>query len=172
LVCFFNPQLGSNHNRGWARVCRTLGGTGARCHRETVTYANGKTYYYTTSTGHTIALSSIRHRKVQQGGSYLWRGKGKIDRACAYSTTPPTANTQPTAQPRETFLDAQAHYAPSQLSKADQIRNRIREAKTRTDYTDLLAQHEQSHVTEWAVRSLGMSRTLARTYVKNNWSKA
>jgi len=72
------------HGRNWQRVCRTLGGTGERCHSEPVKYAKGQTYYYTTSTGKTVALSVIRHRKVQQGGSYSLRGGGKIDRTCDY----------------------------------------------------------------------------------------
>jgi predicted SprT family Zn-dependent metalloprotease len=72
------------HGSNWQRVCRTLGGTGERCHSEPVKYAKGQTYYYTTSTGKTVALSVIRHRKVQQGGSYSLRGGGLIDRNCAY----------------------------------------------------------------------------------------
>jgi len=45
IVCFVNPMLGKHHNPGWQRVCRQLGGSGQRCHKEEVTYANGKTYY-------------------------------------------------------------------------------------------------------------------------------
>ena len=33
LVCYANPQLGANHDRGWKRVCVALGGNGERCRR-------------------------------------------------------------------------------------------------------------------------------------------
>ena len=84
LVCFVNPALGRNHDWGWQMVCRGLGGTGKRCHDQEVKYAKGNTYDYTTSTGHVIALSSIRHRKVQQGAVYHVRGKGSIHKQCEY----------------------------------------------------------------------------------------
>ena len=84
IVCFVNPNLGRNHDAGWNRVCRLLGGSGERCHKEVVTYAKGNTYIYTTSTGHTVSLSAIRHRKVQRGGYYICRERGRIDRNCQY----------------------------------------------------------------------------------------
>ena len=85
IICFVNPNLGRNHDAGWTRVCRLLGGSGERCHKEVVTYAKGKTYIYTTSTGHTVSMSAIRHRKVQNGGTYICRERGRIDRTCQYS---------------------------------------------------------------------------------------
>jgi len=85
IICYVNPSLGRNHDAGWNRVCRLLGGSGERTHQEQVVYAKGKTYIYTTSTGHTVSLSSIRHRKVQNGSSYNCRERGRIDRTCQYS---------------------------------------------------------------------------------------
>jgi predicted SprT family Zn-dependent metalloprotease len=72
------------HGAMWRRVCLALGGTAERCHSEQVKYAKGKTYYYTTSTGKVVALSVIRHRKIQMGTSYTLRSGGKIDRTCTY----------------------------------------------------------------------------------------
>jgi SprT protein len=90
IVCFFDPRLGRDHNIGWQRVCRQLGGTGKRCHSEEITYAKGKTYYYTTTSERVVALSSIRHKRVQDGVlTYTYRNAGKIDRTCAYTTVPP-----------------------------------------------------------------------------------
>lgn len=90
LVCYENPQLGRNHNPGWRRVCQQLGGTGERCHREEVSYAKGSTYYYTTSNGKTVALSQIRHNKIQRGMVYRFKyGWGHVDRHCKWSLTNP-----------------------------------------------------------------------------------
>jgi len=85
IVCFVAPQFGRAHNPGWRRVCRQLGGSGERCHREQVTYAKGRTYVYTTTTGHSVALSEVRHQRVQRGMTYSFRG-GHVDRFCAYIT--------------------------------------------------------------------------------------
>jgi SprT protein len=52
IVCFMKPQLGRNHDYGWAHVCRQLGGTGNRTHDMPVVYGNGVTYEYTTTRGH------------------------------------------------------------------------------------------------------------------------
>lgn len=90
IVCYVNPGLGRNHNPGWRRVCRMLGGTGERCHSEPITYARGLTYYYTTSTGCVIPLSVRRHRAVQQGVVYRFRNnKGVVDRNSHYTTVMP-----------------------------------------------------------------------------------
>lgn len=83
IICM-NLQWDRGHGKRWRNICLALGGTAERCHTETVKYAKGRTYHYTTSTGQTIALSQIRHRKIQQGASYSLRGGGRIDRTCAY----------------------------------------------------------------------------------------
>lgn len=173
IVCFVEPRLGRDHNPGWKSVCRTLGGTGNRTHSEMVTYANGKTFYYTTSTGHVISISSQRHRKVQKGLVYFFRGnKGKISRESPYSTTPPVQmtmrhavaeNTVPPVRPVPPVPPVR-NEAPVQRSgsKADQVRAKIRECRA--------AGLNQTTVVVWAITTLGMSRSLAATYVKNNWN--
>lgn len=83
IICM-NLQWDKGHGGRWRSVCAALGGNAERCHSETVKYAKGRTYYYTTSTGKTVALSIIRHRKIQQGTTYFTRGGGKIDRTCEY----------------------------------------------------------------------------------------
>ena len=72
------------HGRRWQAVCRSLGGDGERCHKEEVRYAKGSTYLYTTSTGKTIAISQVRHRKIQRGVVYRTVDGGKIDSTCTY----------------------------------------------------------------------------------------
>lgn len=86
IMCFMDPTRGGGHDYGWARVCIALGGSGATCHREEVVYGKGNTYEYTTTAGHKVRLSQIRHRRIQQGGRLLYRGgKGEVNRTCAFS---------------------------------------------------------------------------------------
>jgi SprT protein len=86
IVCFMDPRLGRNHDSGWARVCRQLGGTAERTHNEEVVYGKGRTFEYTTTHGHTVRVSETIHRKVQNGVEYRYRqGKGAINRTCAHS---------------------------------------------------------------------------------------
>lgn len=86
VVCFMNTSLGRNHDYGWARVCRALGGSGERCHEEEVVYGKGLTYEYITNKGQKVRLSEKRHRYVQQGGTLTYKqGRGVVTRICAYS---------------------------------------------------------------------------------------
>ena len=85
IVCMMNPRLGRNHDAGWTRVCRLLGGNGQRCHTEEVVYGKGNTYEYTTDCGHRVRVSSVIHGKIQRGVVYTWRqGKGKVDKSSTY----------------------------------------------------------------------------------------
>jgi predicted SprT family Zn-dependent metalloprotease len=83
VICFWK-NWDRGHGAKWKSACRVLGGSGQRCHSETVTYAKGKTFYYTSSTGQVVAISSIRHGKIQRGASYTLRTGGRVDRTCAY----------------------------------------------------------------------------------------
>jgi SprT protein len=86
IVCFMKPQLGRNHDYGWARVCRALGGTGDRTHDMPVVYGNGVTYEYTTDRGHKVRLNDKRHAVVQRGVPLTYRkGLGTVNQKCAYS---------------------------------------------------------------------------------------
>ena len=84
--CQFNRALGSNHDAGWARVCRALGGTGETRHKEEVVYGKGTTYEYTTDRGHKVRMSDKHHAVVQAGHPLIYRkGLGKVTKECAYS---------------------------------------------------------------------------------------
>jgi predicted SprT family Zn-dependent metalloprotease len=86
VVCYMDPGKGKNHDYGWARVCRELGGSGARTHDEEVVYGKGITYEYTTDRGHKVRLSDKRHRYVQAGGTLRYKhGKGAVSQLCAHS---------------------------------------------------------------------------------------
>jgi len=98
VVCYMGPSKGKNHDYGWARVCRALGGSGARTHSEEVVYGKGLTYEYTTDRGHKVRLSEKRHRYVQGGGRLSYkRGLGAVSNLCAHSIV--GARGQTLAQP-------------------------------------------------------------------------
>ena len=96
--CFMKPELGRNHDYGWARVCKALGGTGDRTHEMDVVYGKGITYEYTSSTGHAIRVNDRRHAMLQQGRTLTYRkGHGTLSKECAYSIV--GARGQTLAQP-------------------------------------------------------------------------
>lgn len=82
LVCFLRPELGRNHDAGWQRVCRELGGSGATRHQEEVVYGKGRTYEYVTDRGHRVRLGDRHHSVILRGGSVRFRhGKGTVTQA-------------------------------------------------------------------------------------------
>jgi predicted SprT family Zn-dependent metalloprotease len=147
VICFVQGT-DSGHGGVWARTCRALGGNGERCHSEQVTYAKGRTYVYTTSTGRTIHLSSIKHGKIQQGATYTGRnGLGRIDRSCAYSvlgqTVTPTASRTATVQTPRVAATG---------SRAAQVREWIRQGLLQDQVRDL------------CMSQLGQTEAQARQY--------
>jgi len=163
IICFAN---GSDRGHGvfWKRTCIELGGNGERCHSEAVVYAKGRTFVYTTSTGATVNLSETKHRKIQQGATYTFkdRSKGRLDRACSYSVLGSTTVVKPAVSPKP--VQTAPWNLPLGASKADQVRARIALAKSNGEGSSV--------VVNYAVTVLGMTLALAKTYVKNNWSKA
>ena len=53
--------------------------------------------------------------------------------------------------------------SPNGMRKSDQVRYRISIAKQNNQ--------GQDQVIDWAITNLGMARSLAKTYVTNNWNK-
>lgn len=53
--------------------------------------------------------------------------------------------------------------APNGMRKSDQVRYQIAIAKENNA--------DQSQVIDWAIANLGMARSLAKTYVTNNWDR-
>lgn len=85
VLCFMKPSLGRNHDAGWGRTCRMLGGSAERLHKEDVVYGKGVTYEYTTDRGHKVRLSEKKHKYIQQGGLLMYkRGMGRVNISCGY----------------------------------------------------------------------------------------
>lgn len=167
IVCFFKPSLGRNHDAGWKSVCRRLGGTGERCHSEEVVYAKGRTYRYKTTQGHVISVSERIHKKIQLGHTYTVRRKGGLNRECEYelyrANTEPKLTSTPTNAPRSAPKAAVSVGSVHSGSNASRVRAAIHRAKTEGFLRE--------SVIDWAVEALNMSRSLARTYVNNNWDR-
>lgn len=179
IVNVFAPHTGANHNAGWRNVCLRLGGTGKTYHNQEVIYAKGKTFAYTASCGKVINLSEQRHKKVQRGAELRLKGGGKINKACEYKLVGISGRRVGNAPTQKAGIDApkqaaaakkapvaakKAPTAPKgKQSKADLVREVIRKCKER----DL----EREYAVDYAINELGMTRTLARTYVNNNWNK-
>lgn len=170
IVCMFEGT-DRGHGRAWRNTCIELGGSGQRCHNEKVTYANGKTFYYTSSTGKIVELSIVRHRKVQSGGTYRWRDGSRIDRSCAWSTTDPgvrvVAPPAPTEQHRAREQTI-ARVIEQSGSKAQRLRAKIAELRA----AGLAEALQIAEATNYAINQLGLTRALAATYIRNNWNKA
>ena len=85
IICFKNPALGKNHDDGWRRVDRILGGNGQRCHNEEIVYGKGLTFEYTATCGTKDRVSQTVHRRIQQGNEYFLRKTGgKLNKNCSY----------------------------------------------------------------------------------------
>lgn len=190
IVCFY-MQTDRRHGPVWKRCCKLLGGSGERCHDQKVKFAKGETYIYVATCGTQVSMSEKKHRTIQaSGGTYtLKKTRGKIHKHCAwgrYGEEPRvhTAAPAPTAKVYEfgpgghtkTFTYSElpkAAEAPAKVftakpakkgSNADQVRALITSAK--------LFGKDMDSVVLRAVTELGMSKALAKTYVKNNWEKA
>jgi SprT protein len=68
IVCYVNPQLGKDHDDGWKRVCRELGGDDSRCHDMVLTKAKEvPRYKYTMPDGREYNLAGKQHNAIQNG---------------------------------------------------------------------------------------------------------
>lgn len=67
LVCYIRPDLGRNHDRGWKRVCISLGGDGKRTTDLEVQYLKQKTIkrYVYSLLGKEYPLAAKAHEHVQ-----------------------------------------------------------------------------------------------------------
>lgn len=170
-VCQAFPKFGRNHDAGWRRVCIALGGNGKTRYSEDdapEAIAAMRPYVYITTNGNEVRVTKVIHGKIQnQHASYVMKGgKGKINRQCQYSYISAPA-VKAAAKP---IVVAQpAPIVPAGTygsSKADRVRAFLKQAKA--DHGSAA----QEKTIAWAVANLHMTPTLARTYVKNNWSKA
>ena len=173
IACYKRSELGRNHDQGWKRVCLALGGTATRCHSEEVVYAKGRTFQYETTSGVITTVSEKIHRKIQMGSVYrMKRSGGQLNKACRWALfgqplegviaeTTSTPVTPPAARAK---TEATKPTVTGGASKATLVRERIKAAKQNNK--------SQAFVIALCIETLGMTKSLATTYVKNNWDKA
>jgi predicted SprT family Zn-dependent metalloprotease len=173
-VCQAFPQYGRNHDAGWQRVCIALGGNGQTRYGEAdapEAVAAQRPYVYITTLGHEVRVTKVVHSKIQRGVDYIMKGgKGRINRECQYSfMTAPTvkAAAKPVVvqQPAPVQRPATVAQPAAQGSNAQRLRVYLAQAKQ-----DVGSEAVEQTIA-WAIATLGMKPALARTYVKNNWSK-
>lgn len=174
-VCQVFPQFGRNHDAGWKRVCLALGGNGRRCYSEEdapEAVAQMRPYAYTTSIGTVVNVTPRMHAKIQSGSSYTCKRGGLLNRNCQYQhvSSRPAVPAVPKVQAPAPEVRTPAPVVQAPVtgtfgggSNADKVRARIALAKRE-------GQGEEA-VIQWAVINLGQTRSLARSYVKNNWNK-
>lgn len=121
-VCQMNPTLGKNHDAGWKRVCRALGGDDSRTHdMKFGEKPVRKECWYRTSTGHVVDLGPIRHAKLQSNkfASYRCRGQGTVKAEGYIGNTKP-GQSQP--QPEQEMAASTKATKTQPGSKAEQAR--------------------------------------------------
>lgn len=75
IVCYWNPRLGRNHDRGWKRVHQALGGDGSRCHSLPLKRARSTKKAIYEVAGKEIKVGLTRHKRIQnKTRSYLYNG--------------------------------------------------------------------------------------------------
>lgn len=159
LVCAMRRELGSNHDAGWGRVSVALGGKDDRCHSLPLAYAHGS-YKYVASSGRELEVSVIRHRKIQKGVVYNFRGYGRVTKSDWVRGNVP--------QPKPAVSHASSA-VPNDMSKAALMRKMIRELRAQGNdpayHVELLIRH--------GVERLGFkNRGAARSCVLANLEKA
>ena len=76
IVCFVNPMLGRNHDRGWQRVCMKLGGNPSRVCKNSVANAAivparvVSKYQYRATCGTVLTVTAHMHGKIMRGKNY------------------------------------------------------------------------------------------------------
>lgn len=179
IICFFT-RWDRGHGARWRSVCRRLGGNGETYHREAVVYAKGETYVYTSSTGQEIRLSERRHRRVQAGATFIYRGLGRLDRHSpwhrlgdAAATVRPrrldllVAELDARVRQRElvdnTVPPAATTFVTQAGSKAERVRAIIRRVKA--------AGGQPTDAQRLAVQELALTAAYARSCVAFNWPR-
>lgn len=166
LVCYANPHLGKNHNIGWKRVCRALGGNGVRCHSESVHFAKGNTWQYTGNLGTKITISDVRHRKIQNGTRFIGRKTGEVfDRNCDVVLLNAAKNSRPVTPP----------------SVTPKVREGVGSRKSAPTRTSAVRQWIKDMIAAgrnqfWCENNCGLvfgiPHSQGRSYVKTQWVRA
>ena len=120
IICQMRPNLGSNHNAGWKRVCRALGGDDSRTHDMVLTPAVVHDRHDYNVNGTIVVLGPKQHTKLQKGkGTYFARSNRAPILATMYvgvkgqpqNVTPQPPKSTPPQPRKSTGLTKAAHAA-------------------------------------------------------------
>lgn len=76
IVCMIKPTLGRNHDHGWKRVCRELGGSAKVTGDLGLTPARVSNKFIYVVDNQEIDIGPTQHQRIQAGASYSMRGTG------------------------------------------------------------------------------------------------
>ena len=149
-VCQMLPRLGKNHDAGWKRVCRALGGDDSRTHDMTFGEKPQRTqHWYKTSTGHLLDVGPQRHRKLQSGHGYRVRGQGALNRSGYVGNIKP-GESQPVEYAMAAHTKTETKKVDKPVtgksgSKAEQARTYIQTLLDSGTQPEMLLKHASSH---------------------------
>jgi predicted SprT family Zn-dependent metalloprotease len=80
IVNYLLPSSGNNHNRGWQRVCRNLGGDGNATYsvKKVGNISSSVKYLYEVN-GNRVFMGKIRHNRTQRRSTVYYYSGYKID---------------------------------------------------------------------------------------------
>jgi predicted SprT family Zn-dependent metalloprotease len=185
LVCVARPELGRNHDAGWKRVCRALGGTGERLGKQQIVsdaerqaaYDARRPYIYIDSKGKERRLTAQRHKHLQEGKITKRGGirRYMTDITLQYSDNKGTINkdsfvrkeTKAKVKAAPKARKPQARAKKGQMTKAQIARNLIK-----LHFPAGPDQLNQEQIIAKIADVCGLSKGLAKTYFNNNLTKA
>lgn len=154
IVCFIRPELGKNHDAGWKRVCRMLGGDDSRTHTMNLSAGKQKTEYDYLVGGEIVKLGPKRHARLQRGEmTYRHRTLGKITKEMFVGKSGPQVTATPKAKPKST-----AKAKPTTIGSKKQMAMEIYKANPNATRQQVIAMF-MSH--------LSMTKAGASTYYYN-----
>lgn len=173
IVCFINPKLGNDHDAGWQRVCKKLGGNGKAFHNSAVVYGTGKTYEFTTTTGFKVRLSEARFKKVMTGTVYTIGGgaNGELNQDCNYIIVGERGfeYAEPVVPVKKALRPVATRVVPKGTSKASVVRDIIAIIKTKHRIAD--GEEYRKKAIDLAINKLGLTPGYARNAVNANCEK-
>lgn len=166
LVCFNLRHLGKNHDDGWKRVCRMLGGDDSRTHDMVLTPAKvSDKFLYRLPSGREIELGPKYHRNIQRGLKDYWmrspREAIKKTHWVDYNNQPPMEAVFTPPTPGLNIIKADVPAMPAHGSKREKAEAIYKANKhlARKDVIDLFVRHAE------------MTKAGAVTYYQNFKSK-
>lgn len=126
VICYIRPELGKNHDRGWKRVCRSLGGDDSRTHDMLLTPAKRKFRHEYNVNGASVMVGPKHHAAIQRGRPVTVRATGEQILRSMYvrkvQVGGPVQQPEPPRQAAQNPSPSRTTKKPSSGSKMDVAR--------------------------------------------------